>query len=127
MVASTPGAEGKWFAAAKDAGLFNVAIELASTSPTDPRTLARVARDFVESQPEFAVAAGVASLRWISCGHGYDITGADVLDAYSAVMHAASTAGVNAQQMKAQIRDLLAATPTGKQIMKSVLAHHLVI
>jgi len=125
LVASTPGAEGKWFAAAKDAGLFNVAIELVSTSPTDPRTLARAARDFAESQPEFAVAAGVASLRWISRGQGYDITGVDVLDAYTAVMHAAATAGVNAQQMKAQIRDLLAATPTGNQIMKSVLAHHL--
>ena len=125
LVASTPGAEGKWFAAAKDAGLFNVAIEWVSASPTVPRTLARAARDFAESQPELAVAAGVASLRWISRGHGYDITGVDVLDAYTTVMHAAATAGVNAQQMKAQIRDLLAATPTGVQLMKSVLAHHL--
>jgi hypothetical protein len=125
LVASTPGAEGKWFAAAKDAGLFNVAIELATTSPTDPRTLARAARDFAESQPEFAVAAGLASLRWISLGHGYDITGADVLDAYSAVMQAASIAGVDAQQIQTRIRDLLASTPTGNQLMKTVLAHQL--
>lgn len=125
LVASTPGAEGKWFAAAKDAGLFNVAIELATTSPTDPRTLARAARDFAQSQPEFAVAAGLASLRWISLGHGYDITGVDVLDAYSAVMKAASSAGADARQIKARIRELLASTPTGNQLMKSVLAHHL--
>jgi hypothetical protein len=52
---------------------FHIAIDLATTSPTDPRTLARAARDFAESQPEFAVAAGLASLRWISLGHGYDI------------------------------------------------------
>ena len=125
LVASTPGTEGKWFAAAKDAGLFNVAIDLATTSPTDPRTLARAARDFAESQPEFAVAAGLASLRWISLGHGYDITGADVIDAYSAVMQAASKAGVDAHQIKTQIGDLLASTPTGNQLMKAVLAHHL--
>lgn len=125
LVASTPGAEGKWFAAAKDAGLLNVAIELATTSPTDPRTLARAARDFAESQPEFAVAAGLASLRWISLGHGFEITGTDVLDAYSAVMKAASTASVDAQQIKTRIRDLLTSTPTGNQLMKSVLAHHL--
>jgi hypothetical protein len=125
LVASTPGAEGKWFAAAKDAGLFNVAIELATTSPTDPRTLARAARDFAESQPEFALAAGLASLRWISLGHGYDITGSDVIDAYSAVLKAASSAGADAQQIKARIRDLLASTPTGSQLMKTVLAHHL--
>ena len=82
LVASTPGAEGKWFAAAKDAGLFKVAVELATTSPTDPRTLARAARDFADSQPEFALAAGLASLRWILLGHGYDITGLDVLDGH---------------------------------------------
>jgi hypothetical protein len=41
LIASTPGAEGKWFAAAKDAGLFAVAAELATRSPTDPRTLPR--------------------------------------------------------------------------------------
>lgn len=125
LVASTPGAEGKWFAAAKDAGMFNVAIELATTSPTDPRTLARAARDFAESQPEFAVAAGLASLRWISLGHGFEITGTDVLDAYSAVMKAASTAGLDAQQIKTRIRDLLTSTPTGNQLLKTVLAHHL--
>jgi hypothetical protein len=46
LVASTPGTEGKWFAAAKDAGLFALAAELANQSPTDPRTLTRAARDF---------------------------------------------------------------------------------
>lgn len=125
LVESTPGAEGKWFAAAKDAGLFNVAIELATTSPTDPRTLTRAARDFAEGQPEFAVAAGLASLRWISLGHGYDITGSDVLDAYSAVMKAASAAGVDARQIRSRIRHLLVSTPTGNQFVKTVLAHDL--
>ena len=125
LVASTPGSEGKWFAAAKDAGLFKVAIELVSTSPTDPRTLARAARDFADGQPDFAVAAGLAALRWISRGHGYDITGLDVLDAYSAVMLAAEKAGLDGQQVKAQIVELLSSAPTGKQFLKTVLAHHL--
>ena len=42
---ATPGEEGKWFAAAKDAGLYDEAIALARRTPTDPRTLARAARD----------------------------------------------------------------------------------
>ena len=120
---TSPGAEGKWFAAAKEAGLFDLAIELATASPTDPRTLTRTARDFAASQPGFAVAAGLASLRWISLGHGYDITGADVLDAYPAVMQAAAKAGADAQQVKARIRDLLASD--GNQLMKTVLAGRL--
>jgi hypothetical protein len=40
-------------------------------------------------------------------------------------MQAASKAGVDAHQIKTRIRDLLASTPTGNQLMKAVLAHHL--
>jgi hypothetical protein len=57
---SMPGAEGKWFAAAKDAGLFDMAVELATRSPIDPRTLIRAARDCAEKRLEFA-AAGLAA------------------------------------------------------------------
>lgn len=125
LVASTPGAEGKWFAAAKDAGLFALAVELVTRSPTDPRTLTRAARDYAEKQPEFALAAGLAALRWISLGHGYEITGADVLDAYSVVTQAAGNAGVPAQQINEQIRDMLASTQPGNSLMKTILARHL--
>lgn len=125
LVASTPGAEGKWFAAAKDAGLFDVAIELGARSPTDPRTLTRAARDYAEKQPAFALAAGLAALRWISLGHGYEITGTDVLDAYSAVTQAAVNAVVPTQQVNEQIRDMIASTQPGNSLMKTILARHL--
>lgn len=125
LVASTPGAEGKWFAAAKDAGLFALAVELITRSPTDPRTLTRATRDYAEKQPEFALAAGLAALHWISLGHGYDITGADVLDAYTAVTQAASNAAVPTQQVNEQIRDMIASTQPGNSLMKTILACHL--
>jgi len=125
LVASTPGAEGKWFAAAKDAGLFNAAIELGTRSPTDPRTLTRAARDYAEKQPAFALAAGLTALRWISLGHGYEITGADALDAYSAVTQAAENAGLPTQQVNEQIRDMIASTQPGNSLMKTILARHL--
>jgi len=125
LVASTPGAEGKWFAAAKDAGLFDVAIELGARGPTDPRTLTRAARDYAEKQPSFALAAGLAALRWISLGHGYEITGADVLDAYSSMTQAAVGAGVPVQQVNEQIREIIASTQPGNSLMKTILARHL--
>ena len=125
LVSSTPGAEGKWFAAAKDAGLFDVAIELATRSPTDPRTLTRAARDYAEKQPAFALAAGLAALRWISIGHGYEITGADVLDAYAAVTQAAANEGVPVQQVNEQIRDMIASTQPSNSLMNTILARHL--
>jgi hypothetical protein len=121
----SPGAEGKWFAAAKDAGLFDVAIELATRSPTNPRTLTRAARDYAEKQSDFALAAGLAALHWISRGHGYEISGGDALDAYSAVTQAAVGTGVPVQQVNEQIREMIASTQPGNSLMKMILARHL--
>jgi len=61
LVASQRGSEGKWFAATKDAGLFDLAIELVNQSPTDPRTLVRAALDYAEQRPDFALSAGLTS------------------------------------------------------------------
>lgn len=73
LVGSQSGQEGKWFAAAKDAGFFELAIELANRSPSDPRTLIRAASDYAAVRPEFAHAAGMAELRGNASGNGYDI------------------------------------------------------
>lgn len=113
LVASQPGQEGKWFAAAKDAGFFELAIELANRSPSDPRTLIRAAREFAEERPEFALAAGMTALRGVASGWGYDITGIDVLDAYAAVMAAAVAAGVDETVVKADVRAIIADTRGG--------------
>jgi len=88
LVATTPGDEGKWFATAKEVGLFDEAIRLANSSPCDPKTATRAARDFADGRPEFAVEAGLAALRWLVAAHGYEITGADVWAAYANTMKA---------------------------------------
>jgi hypothetical protein len=125
LVASQPGQEGKWFAAAKDAGFFELAIELANRSPSDPRTLTRAARDFAVERPEFALAAGMTALRGIGNGHGFDITGVDVLDAYAAVLAAAAAAGVDAEVVKADVRALIAAARGGGEFVGRVLGRQL--
>lgn len=90
----TPGEEGKWFAAAKNARLFEEAIALANAAPCDPKTLTRAARDFAQVNPTFATEAGLAALRWLAAGHGYEITGLDVWAACNHTLAAATTAGV---------------------------------
>lgn len=127
LVASSPGAEGKWFAAAKDAGLFELALELVSTSPADPRTLARAARDYAEERPVFAIGVGLAALRWISLGYGYEVSSTDVLDAYSAVMRAVThQPDCDEQEIKTKIQALIAGS-SSNSFLKSTLAHHLSI
>jgi hypothetical protein len=88
LVATTPGQEGKWFAAAKDAGFRKEAVALARLSPCDPRTLSRASRDYVSKDPDFALEAGLLALHWLVQGAGYEITSVDVADAYRHTVHA---------------------------------------
>lgn len=92
LVEKSPGEEGKWFAAAKSVGLYEVAIKLANATPCDPKTLTRAARDFADKEPQFAMEAGLAALRWLLAGYGYDIMAMDVLSAYRHTMNAATHA-----------------------------------
>lgn len=93
LAASTPGDEAKWFAAAKEAGLYDEALALAGASPCDPKTLARASRDLADRRPEFALEAGLLALRWLVAGYGYEVTSADVWAAYSSTLKAAENCG----------------------------------
>jgi len=93
LVNASPGQEGKWFAAAKDAGFLTEAVALARRSPCDPRTLTRASRAFAVLNSAFAVDAGLLALHWLVQGAGYEITSTDVVDAFRATVHAARSAG----------------------------------
>jgi hypothetical protein len=123
LVANQPDSEGKWFAAAKDSGLFDLAIELVSKSPTDPRTLVRAVRDYAEKQPHFAVSAGLTALYWMSQGHGYQITATDALDAYKSLMLAANHAGIAKTEIKARIQETLGEKTSGNTFMFAALSY----
>jgi len=118
------GEEGKWFAAAKDAGLFDEAVALANRSRCSPQTLTRAARDFAGENPAFAVEAGMAALRWLVEGYGYDVTNVDVLDAYRFTLKAAENDGC-ADAMYARIRDLVARETFGERFVTQVLGREL--
>jgi hypothetical protein len=107
LVASTPGNEGKWFAAAKSVGLYGQAIAFANRSPCDPKTLTQAARDFADTQPDFARSAGLAALKWMMQGHGYELTAHDVADAFDHTLHAARRGGCEADTIHL-IRGLMA-------------------
>jgi hypothetical protein len=124
LVETTPGDEGKWFAAAKDAALYEEALALASRTPCDPRTLARAARDLAAEQPAFAVGAGLLALHWLVQGYGYDITSADVWTAYASTMKAAESAG-SVSDTRERIRQLVAGETFGDRFVTGILAREL--
>ena len=120
LVATTPGDEGKWFATAKELGLFDEAIRLAKQMPCDPKTLTRAARDFADARPEFAIEAGLAALHWLVEGHGYEITSADVWAAYKETMRAAERAG-RAAEARDRIRTLVTSETSGEHFVTRTL------
>jgi len=87
------GSEGKWFATARQLGFLDLAVQLAQTSPCDPRTLNRAAKDLLVEHPEAALNIALASLRWMCEGWAYEITGIDVYSACSSAMKAADACG----------------------------------
>jgi hypothetical protein len=124
LVALTPGDEGKWFAAAKDAGLFEEAIALAKRSPCAPQTLTRAARDFADTKPAFAIEAGLAALGWLVEGYGYEVTGLDVADAYAFTMRAAENAGC-VDAVRQRIREVVSRETSGERFVTRVLERQL--
>jgi hypothetical protein len=120
LVASTPGEEGKWFAAAKDAKLYDVALKLAQKSPVDHRTLIRAADDFAGPEPVFALNCGLLALYWICAGRAYDVTNSDILTAYELTIQAAERAQCKAMAL-AQVRKMLDGFPQARMV-KGALA-----
>jgi len=90
LIATTPSEEGKWFATAKELELYDLALELANRSPCDPKTLTRAARDYLDSEPEFALGSAMTALRWLSEGWGFEVTSIDVTEAYDRAIDAAA-------------------------------------
>ena len=120
LVDISPGNEGKWFAAAKSANLFDEAIALANRAPTSPQTLTRAARDFQEKNPQFALEAGMAALKWLAQGFGYEITSYDIIDAYDFTIQAARNAGVEKEALEC-IRVQVAPDVRSQSLMGMVL------
>ncbi len=122
LIATTPpGEEGKWFATAKQLGMFKLALTLARQSPVDPRTLNRAARDHVESQPRFAQGVGLLSLHWMSEGFGYEITGIDVADALHHALAAAERLGA-VEETEEAARQIVS---KGHPLLRQVLGRRL--
>ena len=92
-LAESSGDTGRYFAAAKDAGFFDLALQFAEKGRTDPSTLSRASRDFAHKQPTFAMTVGRLALQRLLQGLGYETTPLDALDAYQRFLAAAENLG----------------------------------
>lgn len=109
-LAEATGDPGRWFAAAKDAGHLDLALRFATTGGTDPKTLSRASRDFLECDPVFALRIGRLAIARILAGDGYEITALDLAGAVDHFLAAAERQGMSADA-QADLGKMLAAHP----------------
>ena len=109
-LATSSGEPGRWFAAAKDAGFLDLALEFANEGRTDPRTLSRASRDLLKKDARFSLKVGRLALERIIEGYGYELTGADVIDAHNHYMAAAQVLGIT-EQARAEVLAIAAKQP----------------
>ncbi len=92
------GEKGKWFAAAKNLGFFDIALDCARAGQAKPATLVRATRDFADKEPEFAVEVGIESIKSLFSGASYEFPAvADVEAHYEVVMGVAAKHGLTAR------------------------------
>jgi hypothetical protein len=82
------GRKGKWFAAAKTARYFDIALECAADHEAAPATLIRAARDFAIKKPDFAADVALHALRHLLAGRGYETSPLDIDEALEHLMAA---------------------------------------
>lgn len=121
LVKRTPGEEGKWFTAAKDARLYDLALDLARQSPVDHRTLLRAVDDHAKIQPGFAVNCGLIALHWICAGRAYDPTRLEIRAIYDGIVTASAIAGCE-EATQAGLQQLLARFPQERWVREVVAA-----
>lgn len=86
----TQGSKGKWFAAAKTARYFDIALDCAAQPSAAPATLIRAARDFVIKEPAFAAQVGLHAIEHLLAGRGYETSPFDIDEAVGHVMAASA-------------------------------------
>ncbi len=109
-LATWSGEPGRWFAAAKNAGFLDLALEFANTGHTDPRTLSRASRDLLKKDARFSLEVGRLAIERMLEGYGYELTGLDIIGAYNHFIAAAEALGV-ASQARADVFAIAAKQP----------------
>ena len=124
LIATTPGEEGKWFATAKELGLYDIALKLVRSRPVIRRPSHAQPAILPSENLLLHKARDLRRSTGSPCGHGYEITSIDVWGAYHSTLKAAEHLG-SISDTKARIRQLVAQEAGGgfvRQILGRELA-----
>jgi hypothetical protein len=116
------GEKGKWFAAARDAGFLDIALECARSGQTDPATLVRAARDLLAKDPAFSATVALLALAGLVQGGGYDPAPGLVGEAFRFLTEAASAINAMPWALTEATRLTAGTCSAGREPMQRTLA-----
>ena len=116
LIRYSVGAEGKWFATAKDLGFLDLATDLAMIGPCDPLTLKRAAVDYAESTPSFSLKVAKAALYWMVRGQFYEITNLDIVSTLNLAWKVAASLS-STDELYAWLQDQVEKNPNGERFV----------
>jgi hypothetical protein len=119
------GQRGKWFAAAKSAGFFDIALECAANNDAERATLVRAARDFADANPEFTAKIALLALGHLIAGRGYEPNPLLIDQAVDHLLAASSRIGARQWATDHLTRLFQEPDPSGRDVMRRVLAARL--
>lgn len=117
------GRKGKWFAAAKTAKYFDIALDCAADHEAAPSTLIRAARDFAIKESAFAAEVALRAVEHLLAGRGYEPKPFDIDEAIDHLL-TASTRIDRRNWAIAALQRLMETTP-GDDLMKRRLSQKL--
>ena len=117
------GRKGKWFAAAKTAKYFDIALDCATDHEAAPATLIRAARDFAIKEPAFAAEVALRAVEHLLAGRGYEPSPFDIDEAIDHLL-TTSTQIDRRDWAIAALERLMETTP-GDDLMKQRLSQKL--
>lgn len=118
---SIPEDQGKWFSCAKEIGDLDLALSLCTNHDCEPTTLNRAARDYLETNPEFAMGVALASLKWISRGFGYELIGHDIRQPVEIGLAAAQVLGKR-EEVKEEFKKMAMNSPQTWAMTRTLLS-----
>ena len=116
LIRYSVGAEGKWFATAKDLGFLDLAADLAMIGPCDPLTLKRAAVDKAESAPSFSLKVTKAALYWMVRGQFYEITSLDIVSTLNLAWKISASLS-STEELLAWLLDQVEKNPNGERFV----------
>ncbi|MBN1602164.1 MAG: hypothetical protein JW915_11175 [Chitinispirillaceae bacterium] len=114
------GNERRYFAAARQIGMIELAIEIAEKYDVEPKTLTTACKDYLKKDSNLSLKFGLLALQKYADGYGYEPEYTDVHKCYDLVLKSADNAG-KTDEVNEKVQALVERDRSIRKLVSSVV------